>query len=263
MKTLYIFCSIIAFISPASVKAYSSDTIQVSDKITAYLLFDEPVSLVDLGSNDFMAKIEGSSVFVKAKKPNALITPAYIVSGADTRVIFLAYCHQPEKVLFDFRKVADNKESESKDKNFSKIKKRLLKLMAYEPSNYEGIKQDFISFKLVNIMNDEKAIYLRFKIKNNSSIIYNTDFTGFEVAEFYRKRWFSKKKENRRPIDPITSSGIRDIPSYSSAYFYYAIPIYAVGKQGKLIVTLRERNGVRTLILELPSKYMAKADLYH
>ncbi len=241
---------------------FAQDTIFVSNQYKSYLIFDQPVSLVDVGNPSFYeVRIEGSGVFVVALDKETPTVPLYIVTGEEIFTGMLSGQKQAAP-FYDFRKgntdnhVADNKIP----KTF--LQKRMNILSDKQNLNYGTSKTGGITFRLCGLMHDLKYSYFKFCVKNNSSVVYQTDFVGFEQIRRYKKGFFAKEKEARFPVTPVASQKVQPILPYGEGYFYYVLPLHALGKKETLEVSLRESRGNRTLILKIPPRYIRKADLH-
>ena len=258
----------------------TQDTIYVSHQAKSYLLFDQPVSLADVGNPSlYQAQIEGNSVLVVATEDSVADTPFYAVVGNAPFTARLVFHPHPE-AFYDFRKESIVSESLSKTKEDQTLT-RLQDLQAQKELNYATARQNGIRFQLVGLMHDLSTTYLKFKVKNNTSLVYQTDFIGFERLKRYKKGFFAKDQEARFPLNPVaewrmdevvplpdgsnaygppTTTG-RVLP-YSETYLYYAIPIQSLERKEAIIATLREKGSTRSVSLKISSRLIRRADLY-
>ncbi|MDF9796265.1 hypothetical protein OKW21_001528 [Catalinimonas alkaloidigena] len=237
--------------------SYSQDTIYVSNQSKSYLLFDEAVSLADIGNPMlFQASIEGKAIMVIAKKDSVPPTPFYAVVGDQPFQGVLIF-HSHPQVFYDFRK--DVTEHEKSIGN--EIEKRFKVLNEQADLFYVGNKADGISFKLVGILHDHQATYLKFRVKNHTSVIYHTEFIGFERLKKYKKGLFAKMQVAHFPI-AAEGWQIKEILPYSSANLYYVLPLQALERKESIIATLREKAARRSVPLKLPYQLIKRANLY-
>ena len=79
--------------------------IAVSDSSTTYLVFPAVVSLVDVGMMDnYLVKIEGNSVFIRARKKVSPPTPVMVRHGSKYWIGRLVTVKRPVLTLYDFSK---------------------------------------------------------------------------------------------------------------------------------------------------------------
>lgn len=273
--SFYTFClSLLITIGLSGIHELSADpvdTIFANCNTKSYLAFDEEVELVDVGNKDFYkVAIQGRNVFLLGVKDSVETIPIYVVfKNQSVFAATLRWDPLATKQFYDFRKNLVETRSYYNHRNYipptpTKVMVERLQGLEHEKRTYKSVaaRVDDVTFALENVKNDHSAYYLKFKVENKTSIIYQLDYVGFDNVEFYRKKFFSKKRETRIPVTPLIDSDIRDVKPYCEEYFYFALPIYAVGSRGGLIVTLREISGVRTVEVEIPYKVLATADLY-
>ena len=292
MKTLLV--SLLFFVSLASVaqrlNTYETelapDTIYVSDQAKSYLLFDEPVTLADVGNPSwYQAQIEGTSVLVVASKDSVADTPFYAVVGGEPFTARLVFRPHPE-AFYDFRQ-SDNASEKASKRTASQAKlfDRMQALLMQDDLHYANARQNGIRFQLVGLMHDLSTTYLKFKVENRTSLVYQTDFVGFEQLKRYKKGFFAKDQEARFPIEPLVEwrldevvplpdgSNAYDPPTikqtvpqvvlpYSEDYLYYAIPIQSLERKEAIIATLHEKKSTRNVSLKISSRLIRRADLY-
>ena len=264
----------------ATAQPITRDTIYVSHQAKSYLLFDQPVSLADVGNPSlYQAQIEGNSVLVVATEDSVADTPFYAVVGGTPFTARLVFHPRPE-AFYDFRK-DDNVSEGPHEPTGDQTLTRLQDLQTQKELNYAAARQNGIRFQLVGLMHDLSTTYLKFKVKNNTSLVYQTDFIGFERLKRYRKGFFAKDQEARCPLDPVAEwridevvplpdgSNAYDPPTttgrvlpYSETYLYYAIPIQSLERKEAIIATLREVGSSRSVSLRISSRLIRRADLY-
>ncbi|WP_026461339.1 DUF4138 domain-containing protein [Adhaeribacter aquaticus] len=280
-NSVYLLAVILAFaVSTAQAqKVNPLSDIAVSDSSTTYMVFNGPVSLVDVGmANNYLVKIEANAVFVRAKKKNTAPTPILIRYGSKYWMGRLVYTPSPVMQLYDFNEgtPAINNGTGSAlsgstignelalDKSIEKrevVESKLAQLRkAREEKQSVAVVENDLVLSLANIRNDKDFTYLRFKVINKTNIDYNVDFTDFQLVENSKKKFLGKKKnEARRPLAPSGGELNQNINGRSTGYLTYAIPLYAATENGYLEVTLREQNGARVLVLPIPSKVINRA----
>ncbi|WKN44923.1 hypothetical protein [Tunicatimonas pelagia] len=243
-------------------RAVSQDTVYVSDQAKSYLLFDHPVSLVDVGNPAwYEAQIEGNAVLVVARADSVPATPIYAVVNNEPFTGVLSFQPQPNS-FYDFREVKTPASQAITGVNPRVLQERLRSMQTHLDLRYGQQQEGGITFRLVGVMHDLSATYLKFKVENQSSVVYRTDFIGFQRRQRYRKGFFAKEKEVTFPIEPLVAQNIHPVLPYSEGYYYYALPLWAYGAKESLLATLREESGSRTLTLKISPRLIRRADLF-
>ena len=240
----------------------AQDTVYVSHQAKSYLLFDHPVSLVDVGNPVwYEAQIEGNAVLVVAQQDSVPATPIYAVINNQPFTRMLFFRSQPNP-FYDFRKATPTTEQTVSGVNPTVLQERLRKMRTHRNLHYGQRQEGGVTFQLVGLVHDLSATYLKFKVENQSSVVYQTDFIGFQRRQRYRKGFFAKEKETTFPIEPLAFPNVRPVLPYSEDYYYYALPLWALGPKETLLATLRESTGSRTLTLKISSRLIRRADLF-
>ena len=242
---------------------YAQDSVFVDLEKNSYLVFPRPVSLVDMGSQgDYLHQVVDNVVLLKALqkgKPTTL----FVKAGDQVQVAILSFKSGNKRHLYDYTSLADEKkpdvdepglDTDFIEKQLALFKKQFDRLNLRKKKNH-------VSFQLLNLQTDEQAIYLKLRLENHSALIYQTESLTAENLEFQRKRFLSRKKINRIPVNPILPVRLYAIPARESREFYLVLPVYAVGSQGALHITLRESSGVRTMTLKIKDQLLSKAKL--
>ena len=239
----------------------AQDTVYVSHQAKSYLLFDHPVSLVDVGNPAwYEAQIEGNAVLVVARQDSVPATPIYAVINNQPFTGMLTFRTQLNP-FYDFRQAKPPVEVAASD-HPTLLKERLRGMQTHSDLHYGQQREGGVTFQLVGMVHDLSATYLKFKVENQSSVVYQTDFIGFQRRQRYRKGFFAKEKETTFPIEPLAFQNVRPVLPYSEDYYYYALPLWALGPKETLLATLRESTGSRTLTLKISSRLIRRADLF-
>jgi len=243
-------------------QSLAQDTIYVSHQAKSYLLFDEIVSLADVGNPSlYQAQIEGNSILVVAKQDSVPDTPFYAVVGGKPFTGRLAFCPYPE-AFYDFRERSNSSTSPNHSVSDEEVLTRLKSLQSQQELNYVSSRKNGIGFTLIGIVHDFSTTYLKFKVDNRTSLVYQTDFIGFERLKRYKKGFFAKEKEASFPLDPLAEWNTEAILPYSEKYLYYAIPVQSLDNKETILVTLREKGHGRSVSLKISSRLNRRADLY-
>ncbi|MEM6734656.1 MAG: DUF4138 domain-containing protein [Bacteroidota bacterium] len=238
------------------------DTIYVNVDQKTYVALDDVVEWADPGIDDYLGEPVGKTLFLLASKKN--LPPASLVIKAGDRYLHLTIAYKAlltqEEQFVDLRDVDmdnipefDNEErvKESQVPISTKIvNRRLGILIGNKADTYKNVamKAHSLIYKLTNIMQDDKFYYFKVTLDNRSKVNFDLDFVDFEY------------KDQSREIDQTTQANIIDaltvvtIDSKEKVNLVYAIEKYNLGKKGKVVSTIREKKGSRTLSFEVDYK---------
>lgn len=270
LASLLLGCCLPGKALPNITAPLTPDTIFVHTELNSYVVMDEAITIVDLGSGaDYGARIEHNVVFLKALKPDAPGTSLLITAGNRVFAGIIQYRARHQKFLYDLREKTLNAAASYSRENYVPevdihlIRDRLFSLKDEAAISPElSTSRNKLSWSLLNVKTDPSAIYLRLRLDNPTALVYRIESISVENAEFYRKRLLSRRKVTLLPVKPLVEGNISDVKPYASHDFYLAIPTYAVGQQGSVLVTIRESSGVRALQLEIPPHLLNRADLF-
>jgi Domain of unknown function (DUF4138) len=248
---------ILVFLKSCFVFGQKQDTVFVNAEATTYLIFDEPISLFNLGSKEFEAKADNPKIlFLKAKYTNAKPSTLVVTHG---EAIYTAYLvvKTNQKAFYDFRKTNQSETKMSAEKLKKERLSEQLKKLVNAPKNLsiESKKQQ-IRLELTHLFNDNEATYMRFTLTNQSSILYDLDYVSFT---YFEKRTRKDRKRN------AVNTGFQEVETLikienslteagKSNVYYYALPLYATTEKGYLQIIFREKAGLRSVELDVPFK---------
>ncbi|EMR00709.1 DUF4138 domain-containing protein [Cesiribacter andamanensis] len=244
----------------------SPDTLFVTDTETTYLLFPREVELVDIGRpGDYFARIEGQSVFLKARSKQSGSTNLLVRFGASYYTARLAVAEGPAGRLYDLRGIAGG-EGVSRLGSAGKvaedpamIRASLLHLREL-PHRHATPRntRDGLQLRLSQLQIRGEVLYLGLTLRNGTSIAYVPDFVGFTYLE-RRGRRFSRNNRYQKEVRPISELAPDRIPSREEHTLWYALPLYAMSSRGRLQLQFREREGGRALRILLPARWINQA----
>jgi hypothetical protein len=260
---------LVAALFSYSVSFAYPDTLFISRDATTYLLFAEQVSLVDIGSRgEYLSRIEGKCVFVKAVKEEAAPTSILVVHGEEYFVAVLAYKPFNSKFLYDYSNKLDTgkispKNTGSATIDMDKVKKHFdIFHKLPQAASRKTARKNHLQLSLIRLQNDKQATYLSFTLHNGSSINYEIDLITFERKQKRGKR-FSQNNVNSEFIAPLLSSPIKVIAAKGKQPLHFALPLYALSAGSFVKLSLREKNGSRLLSLKLPTRYINQAPIFN
>lgn len=269
MKSIFLMLvSILYALFPGSVQAGKAaadtppDTIFVSHTETTYLLFPEDVLLVDIGrTGEYFARIEGRSVFLKARDRQAGPTNMLVRFGQAYFTVRLVYSDLPEQHLYRLGEEATRPEMAAEEQGSSRILDRLHRLKEESAGGLvRQRRKHALHLRITHLQHDEQAIYLGLQLSNGSSVDYKTDFAGFRFEE-KRGRRFSRNNTYNKEVRPFAAIAPEVIPGQGEAAMFYALPLYAMTSRGRLRILLQEKDGARVLKLSVPARLINQSPL--
>ncbi len=261
---------------------FSLDTIEVSTDKTTFLVFDDPFNpqadFIDLGTSDYEAKIEGETVFLKAVNAGSEATSIMIKNGEVFYHGVVQYLLNPSETFLDFRANGDDNLAKKSYDSFTKIEPltskdvvnkdsliqaRLSEVMTYKPAFHSlGIAANHLAVAVTNIITDQHATYLKILFHNRSSGGYNIDFISFNYLELGARRGHKKHSSRSNETHPLAKLGPDIINAGNEASLGYALPLFNLPSNGKLLITIREKNGARRIELKLPARSLLSAPVF-
>ena len=251
-------------------KAYAQqDTLYVNAENTSYLLFDEAISLYNIGNKDYEAQVNNPKIlFLKAKYSMAKNSTLVLTHGDEIFTAYLAY-RKNAPAFYDFRKISSKEKNKEvaqespEEKQQKQLLARLQKIKEAESNVSFATERQNMLLKLQNLYNDTQATYLCLQLRNQSSMVYQIDYVSFAYIEKRKKKAASQNvlasgMEEIQPLEKIEASSI---DPNKAQHFLYAIPLYATTQEGYLQVIFREKAGLRSISLEIPFKQILNAKL--
>jgi hypothetical protein len=239
------------------------DTIYVNTEGTTYLIFDEPITLFNLGSKDYEAKADEPRIlFIRAKTTLAKRSTLVITHGDEIYTAYIAF-KMNTQAFYDFRKKAGLKAEVVENAEQKRLENKLNSLTKLPKNINVVVRKQEIELNLMNLYNDNEATFLKFSLKNKSSIVYDLDYVSFAYIE---KRKRTSKKINSlnsglQEIEPLAKVEKLLTESSKSNEYLYALPLYSTTEDGFLQVIFREKAGLRNVIIEIPFNKILRATL--
>ncbi|GAB3283806.1 hypothetical protein GCM10027347_60560 [Larkinella harenae] len=248
-------------------QAQEIDTIRVPLDGTSYLIFDEPISLVNLGTKAYLGKVEDRLLFVKALTDRAEPTTLLVQAGGTLFTGYLQFARKPKKNFYDYRQTgrlsAAPPSTPSKTApatlTSSDLPFEAMKTLRMNTS----VKQSSggMVMECVQLFNDEQHTYIRFTVRNTTTIGYRVDLVSFTYKEKLARRLHNKVAPQYEEMAPVDRREPAHIEAGRSEDFYYALPLYSTTDKGFLEVIFREQVGARIVTVEIPSTKIKDAPL--
>ncbi|MEP2668805.1 MAG: DUF4138 domain-containing protein [Cyclobacteriaceae bacterium] len=244
------------------------DTIWVFRERTTLLIFNTPVSTMDIGTRDYGGQIDGTTVLLKPiNKTEPAPTSIYIRHGEGFYSGTIAFkpVLDPKLWMLDFSKAKKQEELINASRAITPesetiANQTLSRRLGYIEAAKDRYKQladvfDKIVFAVAEIMYDEDTYYLKILVSNRSDRPYEIDFMDFAFVAPGGKG----KNDVITPGKIKTDNLINKIGEKELKYLCYAIGRHDLPSDGRLEISLRERNGSRRLDLVVGYKDLEEA----
>lgn len=279
MKTVIVILLLLFGIYSCS---YSQNmgTIVVNENKSATLSFSSKIDFVIFGNNpsyedgsflyyDFFK--DGSVCVIRGNNKEAPNTSITIKLNDDSVWYGIISFGDNTELFYDFRvkttpDASTNHISNShsnKTGNLNRLDVNLEKIKELNKEYFTiGEKSGQVTFSVSNIRNDKQNTYILLSVNNQSGNIYSVDGILFKFIEGKRRGVKRGEARIEERIMPIKISGNLSIKAYSNEEIAVAIPLYAIGRSGKLEITLREKDGTRNVIISVPGSIMSKVKVF-
>jgi len=247
------------------------DTIYVSTEMTTYLVFPEPISVWDLGSKSYAAKIESRNMlYLKPLKAHTSIS-SLLVQTADGTIYlnYIAYCKFPQQLFWDYRSTRAAPASTAGDslpaqeEKVQNVSAHYARQVAFVRSQKKGNlltrSSNRMRLRVSHLAVDSGAMYLLLDVRNRSSIPYQVQYVGFAYKEPRSKKSRKRIDPEQNQVEPLFSEGVAVISAQKQEQLAYVLPLFAPTRKGYLEIIIREENGNRVLKASLRATRLAKA----
>lgn len=257
-----------------SLKGQLSDTIYAHETITTSLLFPEKISLADIGHPDFFFDYEGNLLIIKAKRPSKGTTSLLVRYGDQAYFTgYLSYRENPQRYYYDYREVSPaerpallvdtatslepgpNEEPYVDTSQVREVFQRILQLPEASFARRRK-KRHGLRLELEALCNSAELTLIRIRLHNESSLPYRVAYAGIEIQEKSGKRGLAGMSKE---IQPVVSHLPQVIAPASDQVFAFGYSHFATSKRARLILTIREKQGMRAIELSIPGRYVLHA----
>ena len=249
---------------------HSLDTVYCSFQNTSYLIFAEHVDFVDLGKpSSFSVFIEGNALLVKTLKPSSDSSTLFIRSGNQIWEGFVYANKAKRKYFYSFTNTSPKyKSTDSIALELKLPKNDSLNLVKNKCHLFSAIKTEHLDLGFVSssldaaitvIRNDNKYTYLKFLVKNKTSIPYQLDFISFQYYQHLSKGLLRKARKLPNDVLPFYKTDIAAVEAFKTQSLIYVIPSFGLAENGFLQVLFREMKGDRVLKIKISGETIQKS----
>jgi hypothetical protein len=261
------------------VTAQNMGVIEVNKDFTATLNFTDSIVFIVVGNNPSGGENRNKyyDIFQNGKncviRGNDPLSPeTSITVKLDNEKIWYGRLKYGDstKIFYDFTSEEIKKTDEKKmrevatlESNNSKMKERLNSVLS-DKVEYSSIGkvENGMTFQIANIKNDDSFTYFKLIIINNTGSDYNIDGIYFKVVEGKRKGMKKSEAKIEQRIKIEFESPIKVVTAYQKQELGYVTERFTGGKDGSLVIQLRELKGTRNPIIEISGEKMLKVKVF-
>jgi len=277
MKFFYLGFLLSILIVP--VTAQNMGVIEVNRDFTATLNFTDSIVFIVVGNNPSIGdkKNKYYDIFQNGKncviRGNDPLSPetSITVKLENEKIWFgrLKY-GDSTRIFYDFtgdevRKIDQKKmeETANVENHNTKMKERLNSVLT-DKIEYSSIGkvENGMTFQVANIKNDDNFTYYKIIIINNTGSDYNIDGIYFKVVEGKRKGMKKNEAKIEQRIKIEFESPVKVVPAYKKEELGYVTERFTGGKDGSLLIQLRELKGTRNPTIDISGDKMLKVKVF-
>jgi hypothetical protein len=261
------------------VTAQNMGVIEVNKDFTATLNFTDSIVFIVVGNNPSVGENRnkyydifqnGKNCVIRGNDPQSPETS--ITVKLDNEKIWYGRLKYGDstKIFYDFTseevKMIDQKKMEevaSEESNKSKMRERLNSVLS-DKVEYSSIGkvENGMTFQIANIKNDDNFTYFKLIVINNTGSDYNIDGIHFKVVEGKRKGMKKNEAKIEQRIKIEFESPIKVVTAYQKQELGYVTERFTGGKDGSLIIQIRELKGTRSPIINIPGEKMLNVKVF-
>jgi hypothetical protein len=277
MKNIILTVFLTLLICP--VFSQNMGVIEVNKDFTATLNFTDSIVFIVIGNNPSVGENRnkyydifqnGKNCVIRGNDPQSPETS--ITVKLDNEKIWYGRLKYGDstKIFYDFtgeeiRKIdrAKMQEIATVENNSAKMRERLNSVLT-DKIEYSSIGkvENGMTFQVANIKNDDNYTYFKLLIINNTGSDYNIDGIYFKVVEGKRKGMKKNEAKIEQRIKIEFESPVKVVTAYQKQELGYVTERFTGGKDGSLIIQLRELKGTRNPIIEISGEKMLKVKVF-
>jgi len=261
------------------ITAQNMGVIEVNKDYTATLNFTDIIVFIVVGNNPAVGEnrnkyydifqngkncvIRGNDPFspetsITVKLDNEKIWYGRLKYGDSTKIFYDFTSEEIRKI--DQKKMQEVATLESKN---SKMKERLNSVLS-DKIEYSSIGkvENGLTFQVANIKNDDNFTYFKLIIINDTGSDYNIDGIYFKVVEGKRKGMKKSEAKIEQRIKIEFESPFKVVTAYQKQELGYVTERFTGGKDGSLIIQIRELKGTRNPIINISGEKMLNVKVF-
>lgn len=278
--------SICVFFGYNQVFAQNYVNVKISDGKTTHLIFPTDVKYFDYGSEDVGVEetTEPNIIKVKAAVQNFPNTNLTVMTSDNVFYSFILEYDQSPKQLNYFIKdtqgikymksennqsaqgetaTKNNPGTNSKDSISAELKTDLIQFDLLKRINTDGFiagtRNSRITLVLKEILVDKDNLYLILDAKNETAINYDIEFIKFFIKPKRQRKQSTIQDIEVTPLNSVNVPKVLVKNPEGLTYFSFALKKLTIADDKKFVVEMWEKNGERSVELEISNKVLLKA----
>ena len=248
------------------------DTVYVASNQTAMLIFEYEVSLVDLGTSEYIAQKAGNKVLIRSAVPTPEMASLLIAFGDKIFSGFVAYSPLPDQPVYDYRHQLQSPKFDTErplpypgigeDNQPSPIDtSRLYGTLHWmkiwheadlrKKEEYPKASSGEVFAYVKPVKHDTALTYIPIRLENRSPIPFKVDFIGVKILEPAPKKGLGDIVKEPQPVLNLIPKVVK---RYGNELAILAIPTYATTEKGWMEVHITEKQGTRSLLVKIRAK---------
>jgi conjugative transposon TraN protein len=260
MKKMNIAWLLFFFLGTRAQVSLPSYSVAVNCKMTTNIIFPYRIAKADIGSSDVIGQKDPALqnvLFLKASRKGFPQTNLSVYTTDGKFYSFIVrYKEEPDTLNLSFlpepkqaNPVVDSLMDERLDSDAAEI--LIQPSFLHRKSSAEDIKA-----VLNGIYVKDDRLWVRITIKNHSGMEYRPLVTKFSIQDGKSvKRTAAQESE----IDFCWRSPVSPVAGHGKSTLLFAFPSFTLSERKKLVFQLEEKNGERTVILDIPSTSVLKS----
>ena len=256
--------------------------IYVNENISATLVFDEDIEFIVFGNNPVLGYDDGGmpvfGFYEMFQSSNAIILRLVNLDAPTTNLTIrmvngeilhgmLRIDKEKATSFYDFRqREPENVKTEKHDLEKTRtdlVDFRVAQIIEMaDEYTWLGARRSRMEYQVGNIRNDSRHMYLKITIRNNSGAQYNIDGAIFRFEEAKGRGIGRRGQQLTERVVPVYHSEVEYVGAYSEKTLGYALPLFSVGQNGKLVIQFIEKNGSRNATIEIPAAELLKVRIF-
>lgn len=262
-RQLKVFCCLFVLLLLQSSKAVNTNRIYISVSKATVLIFSDPIDEIELGSSEYASKIKGNFLLIRAKKLNAKPTFLFVRYGNGKNFQNLEICasnNAPmEYNMSDFVEKGSTSAKSKTSKKDSRPQEKQIRFMLNSKQKYFTYsKQEHgTQLTLLDIEHFDGNTYLKFNIKNKSSIDLDMQHISFNYYDIDKYLFLFSKRVRNKLVEPVIPPENVKVNASESKDFVFCIP--TVKASGGLEVYFEEAEASKALSINIPHRVLLNA----
>jgi hypothetical protein len=248
MRNIFLTVFLTLLVSPAFPQ--NMGVIEVNKDFTATLNFTDSIVFIVVGNNPSVGENRNKYYDIFQNGKNCVIRGNDPLSPETSITVKL----ENEKIWYGRLKYGDSTKI-FYDFTGEEVKK-------IDEYSSIGKVENGMTFQVANIKNDDSFTYFKLIIINDTGSDYNIDGIYFKVVEGKRKGMKKNEAKIEQRIKIEFESPIKVVTAYQKQELGYVTERFTGGKDGSLVIQLRELKGTRNPIIEISGEKMLKVKVF-